>query len=508
MHERALQSFSSSDRRPIIYRLLEIMPGFFLWTTLIGSIALSFIKPIWAIYFIIAFDLYWLLRVTYFVFFLILAWTEFRKTVAIDWHARLVRDFPAAADVTHIIFLPTAGEPLGVIERTLEALRDCAYDSKRFIVVLAGEERFEEQFNVIAREVHSQFAQYFQDFLVSVHPMGLADEIPGKGSNTYYAGHEVKKYVDKEGIDYDSIIVSTFDVDTIVHPQYFAHLTHVYFTQPDRLRCSYQPVALYNNNMWESHPIIRVASFGTTFWLFSELARPERLFTFSSHSMPWRALVDVGFWDKKIVSEDSRIFLQCFIRYEGQYRVQPLFIPVSMNTVMVPSLWRSFVNLYKQQRRWAWGVENFPYMIWNFFLRKNKIPMRKKLYYLVNMGEGYFTWATAPLLIFILGFLPLYIAGQSVQATAIYQTAPFVLQNLLRLSMAGILVSAVVSIFLLPPWPHMKKLWQRAMTLVILLGQWVLLIVTLVIFGAFPSIESQTRLMIGKRLGFWVTEKK
>ena len=44
--------------------------------------------------------------------------------------------------------------------------------------------------------------------------------------------------------------------------------------------------------------------------------------------MPFQALVDVDFWQNDVVSEDSRIFLQCLIRYDGRYRVTPLYIPI------------------------------------------------------------------------------------------------------------------------------------------------------------------------------------
>jgi len=92
--------------------------------------------------------------------------------------------------------------------------------------------------------------------------------------------------------------------------------------------------------------------------------------------MPFKALVDVGFWQRDVVSEDSRIFLQCFLKYDGDYRVVPLYVPVSMDAVMAPTWIGSLVNLYKQQRRWAWGVEHFPYLVLNF-LANRKISSRQ-----------------------------------------------------------------------------------------------------------------------------------
>ncbi|MBI4276287.1 hypothetical protein HY629_00410, partial [Candidatus Uhrbacteria bacterium] len=318
----------------------------------------------------------------------------------------------------------------------------------------------------------------------------------------YYAGHEAQKRIDTLKIPYEQVIVSAFDVDTVVHPQYFAYLTYRYMTHPNPTRTSFQPVALYNNNMWDSQAIVRVASFGTTFWLMTELARPDRLFTFSSHSMSFQALVDVDFWEKRIVTEDSRIFLQCFLYYDGKYEVTPLYIPVSMHTVTVESWWRSLVNLYKQQRRWAWGVEHFPYMLHHF--RKNRrIPWRTKLKYVWNLGEGMYSWATAPLLIFLLGRVPKYFATPELTRTVLYQTAPSVLWWLMTAAMVGILASALVSLLLLPPRPETQP---RFVWLIMIL-QWLLLPVTLVFFGSIPAIDAQTRLMLGKYLGFWVTEK-
>jgi hypothetical protein len=74
----------------------------------------------------------------------------------------------------------------------------------------------------------------------------------------------------------------------------------------------------------------------------------------------------------------------------------------------------------------------------------------------------------------------------------------------MSLAMIGILVSATLSLLLLPPRPKQKS----AFYIIIMLLQWILLPVTLIIFGSIPALEAQTRLMIGKYLGFWVTEKE
>ena len=331
----------------------------------------------------------------------------------------------------------------------------------------------------------------------------MPNEIQGKGSNLNYMGRQVEKVLQKEfpKIKDEDFIVSAFDVDTIAHSQYFSHLTYLYCTVENPTRSSYQPIALFSNNIWTASAPVRVGAFGTTFWLFGELTRPDRLWTFSSHSMPWVMLKDVGFWQTNIVSEDSRIFMQAFLRYHGDYRVTPMFLPVSMDAVTGSTYREALGALYIQMRRWAWGVEHLPYII-DGFRRDSKIPKRKKLWYIFNHIEGMYTWATAPIIMFVLGWLPLLLAkGQS---GAIFQAAPFTLENLMQFAMIGILVSAIVSLTLLPRRPESVK----KHTWIIMALQWILLPITFIVFGSFPAIDAQTRLMTGKYLGFHVTKKQ
>ncbi|MBI5369724.1 glycosyltransferase family 2 protein [Candidatus Uhrbacteria bacterium] len=483
-------------------RFWEMFPGLLVWGTFSLALIFSFVKPLWVIVFIIVFDVLWLFRVLYFNIFILIAWVRYHRTTKVDWQKKL-SERVCAYRIYHLIFLPTYKEPYDIVQSTLRSLRDNTYDNDRLMIILCGEQADVKNFAQVAQQAQAEFGSIFKKLYTTVHPQGLSDEIPGKGSNLHWAGQEMEKRLreDFPEVRDSQYVVSAFDIDSIAHPQYFSYLTYLYCTTEHPQRTSYQPVALFSNNIWTASAPVRVGAFGTTFWLFGELSRPERLWTFSSHSMPWTMLKDVGFWQRDIVSEDSRIFMQAFLHYHGDYRVTPVFLPVSMDAVSGKTYWESLKGLYVQMRRWAWGVEHLPYLI-DGFRNDPLIPWRKKITYVFNHIEGMFTWATAPILMFVLGWLPLWLAKG--QTNAIVQAAPFTLEELMQSAMVGILISAVVALTLLPRRPDRvgKHTW------IVMLLQWALLPVSFIVFGSFPAIDAQTRLMLGKYLGFKVTKKE
>lgn len=479
-----------------------MLPGSLLWLTFILGLIFSFFAPQIVLYFMILFSLFWLFRVIYFIFYFLVAWKQYQTETKTDW-LKEISTLPGHEKLYHLIFLPTAKESIDVLRTTFLGLKNSEYDKKKMMVVLAGEGRFEEHFKENAAAIEKEFGQDFYRLIVTVHPDNVPGEIKGKGANAHYAGHESQKIIDSLNIPYENIVVSYFDCDTVVHPRYFACLAAKYLKHPNPTHASFQPMVLYSNNIWDAPGVARVAAFSTTFWLMSELVRPDRLFTFSSHSMSFKALVDVNFWQNDIVTDDSRIFLQCFIHYNGDYEVVPIFVPVSMDAVMSDSYYKSLQNLYKQQRRWAWGVEHFPYLVWNFFVEKSEIPLRTRLRYVFNLTEGMYSWAAAPIFLSLLGRMPFWVSRHDFRQTILALNTPHVLQWIMTLAMAGILVSIVFSLKMLPPPPPNRKGTNR----VWLMWQWILLPVTLLVFGSFPAVEAQTRLMLGKYLGFWVTDK-
>ena len=515
-------------------RLFEILPGALAWLTLLLMVFFSWKLPVFISVFIILFDVYWLLKAIYLSLHLRSTFSRMKRNLAINWLAKLgeietnereqekakgrenIRNISRTdshnfastiswRDIYHLVIFPMYKEPYEVVRESFETIAGANYPKDKFIVVLATEERAGEEAAIVARRIEKEFGNKFFKLLITVHPDGVPGELPGKGSNESWAAERVKgSILDQLDIPYENILVSVFDVDTQIYPEYFGRLTYVFLNAADRLRAVYQPIPLFINNIFETPALARVVAFSSTFWQMMQQSRPERLTTFSSQSVPFSVLVDIGFWNKDVVSEDSRIFWQCYLRYHGDFRVEPLLYPVSMDANVTPSFWETMKNLYKQQRRWGWGAENIPYML-DGFLRDKLISFRKKVYWTFNVLEGFHSWATNSLMIFALGWLPIFLGGKNFNNTLLSYSLPHVTRLIVTLSMIGIASSAVFGVLLLPPKPSWFKGWHYALYVL----QWAFIPVTLIIFGALPGLEAQTRLMLGGRwrLGFWVTPK-
>lgn len=480
------------------------------WGTLVAIVFFSWFTPAGAAIFIILFDTYWFLKTVYFSLHLRASFREMRGRMKKNWLMELdmLSSRPdcvpcAWQDVYHLVILPMYNEPYEIVAASFQSLVQTNYPKEKLIVVLGTEERVPEA-QAIARRIVQDFGSLFFQMLVTIHPSGLPDEIPGKGSNEAWAGKEAKKCIDSMGVAYERVLVSALDADTSVFPEYFGVLTYTFLTCRSPQRSSFQPIPLFINNIFSAPALARVISFSSSFWHLIQQSRPERLTTFSSHAMPFQALVEIGFWDRDIVSEDSHIFWQCYLYYHGDWRVEPIFYPVAMDANVAPSFWGTMRNIYKQQRRWGWGCENIPYLL-SGFLKDPLIPLGRKLYWAFHYIEGFHSWATNAIIIFTLGWLPIVLGGPIFRVSLLSFNLPRITRVIMTLAMAGIVSSAILSIILLPPTPS----WFKRRHYVLYAVQWLFTPFTLIFFGAFPALESQTRLMLGGRwrLGFWVTPK-
>ena len=494
-----------------VFRFLEILPGILSWGTIFLMVFLSYRHPAWTAFFIIAFDIYWLLKTAFLSFHQQFSYKKMKANLKTDWMEKLGKlpvtnyQLPITdwRDIYNLLILPVYKEKTEVVRSTFLALIKSRYPLDRLVVVLATEERAGESAQKIAGEIEREFGDKFFRFLITVHPQDIEGELAGKGANETWAGRKAQGFIDGLKIPHENVIVSSFDIDTQIYPDYFACLTYHYLTCKNLLHSSFQPIPIYNNNIWDAPAISRVIAVGATFWHMIQQERPERMSTFSSHSMSFKAIVEMDFWPTKNVSEDSRIFWQALLFYDGNYQNIPLYYPVSMDANLADSFWKTILNVFKQQTRWSWGVENVPYF--TFGCIKNKaMALRKKIYHGFHHWEAFWSWATNSLLIFMLGWLPLFLGGNDFNATVLSYNLPRMTRWLMTLAMVGLIGSAFYTLKLLPPRPEKYKSRKYFWMII----QWILVPIVMIVFGAIPALISQTRLMLGKYMGFWVTVKK
>jgi hypothetical protein len=495
-----------------LFRVFEIFPGFTSLTILSLAVFFSWWKPLWISIFIIFFVIFWLFRTIYFSFYLWIAYKRMEDYQKIDWIEKL--DSLKGSDyslintedwkeIYHLVVIPMYEESREILKDTIGSIYRSDYPKDRMIVVLGCEEKTRISAQTVADEMEKEFKDKFFRFAVFWHPKDISGEIAGKGSNETYAVRKTKEeIIDNLDVPYEKIIFSSFDADTCVYPKYFSCLSYKYLTCQKPTRTSFQPVPLYINNIWQAPVFSRIFSFSSSFWHTMNQERPDKLVTFSSHSMSFKALADVGFKQTNIVPDDSHIFWQCFFKYDGDYKVEPLYYPISMDANVAHNFSKTMINIYKQQRRWAYGAADIPYFMFGF-LKNKKIPMKKKLTLGFELLEGHLSWATASILIFALGWLPLFLGGDKFSHTLLSYNLPWIISRIMTVSMLGLLISIYFSFLLLPPRPLR---YTKFKYLTFFLG-WFLFPISTIFFTSLPALDAQIRLMLGKYMGFWVTEK-
>ncbi len=498
-------------KEKILYRFFEVIPAILSLGTLFGVLVFSWLLPSWVATFIICFCFYYLFRIFYFSLHQVIGYFRVKNHMKRDWLKELKKikrpeGYSNWKDIYHIIIFPTYKEGKEIIEESIETLIKSNYPKEKMIVVLAVEERAGQIFEKQAKNIAEKYSSKFFKFLISVHPSGIKGEISGKGSNTAFAGRQAKeKIIDELKIPYENILISTFDIDTKVFPQYFSCLTWYYLTEKDPEKASYQPIPVYNNNIWSASVFSRVVSTSNTFWQMIQQERSEKLTTYSSHSTPGKVFFQVGY-PANVVSDDSRIFWRAYLYYDGNYRVVPIYYLVSMDAVMAKNFWRTVLNQYKQQKRWAWGCAEIPYIMFGF-LNNKKISLWARISHVYTILDGFWSWATAALLLFLLGWLPILLGGQKFNFTVLSFNLPILTGQIMTVAMVGMFVSAILSTMLLPPVPQNMKWYLRWFKKSTVFMQWIFLPITLILFGSLPALDAQIRLMLGKYMGFWVTEK-
>lgn len=526
-------------------RLLEIMPGLAAWLFLLSPIYLGLLEPVWLAYIIIAFDLAWLVKSGGLSIRLLRGYGRLHASLKVDWQERLkgLSDIPssltqasqrlkvkglskaaraelnryrrllyrlqqnpdqllAPQQLTHAVIVALYNESLEIIEPTIKALTQVQYNTKKIWLIIAYEERGGQEAAKTATYLAKEYGHHFAYAEAVVHPGNIPHEVKGKAGNITLAGRRLASLVKKEGLDPEQVVVTTLDCDNRPHANYFSYLSFVYCTTPDRVHCSYQPIPMYYNNIWDVPAPMRVIATGNGFWQLTESMRPYRFHNFSAHAQSLQTLIDTDFWNVRSIVEDGHQFWRTYFTYNGNHRVQPLYTTVYQDAVLAVGYWQTCKAQFKQLQRWAWGINDFSYIVVNN-RRYKKIPFGERALQLFRFSEGHFMWATAPLVLALAAWAPLILNINFNDQTLAHQL-PVIASRIQTLTSVGVIITIIISLISLPPRPaHYKKRHSIFMVL-----QWALLPFTTIIFGSFAALNAQTRLMFGRYLDeFAVTVK-
>ncbi len=540
-------------------RSMEILPGTITWLTLLLPILLSLTLPVAVAYFIIAYDLYWTIKSFRMSGNLIRGYRRLHLAQSIDWNGRLeqlqhldnslqvasdelaamrgaqpgaasmwsftdsktklqyrqlrrekarVADLVGRADeimdpteIYHAVVLATLNESMDILHPSVKSLTEVDFPLKQIMLVVAYEERGGPETEANAHRLVAEFGDKFAMAIAVKHPDGMVGEVRGKGGNISFAGRVLTAEILKRGIDPERVVVTTFDSDHRAAKNYFSYLSYLYATDTKRVQRSYQPVPMFYNNIWDVPAPMRVIATGNSFWLLMETMRPHRLRNFAAHAQSLKALIATDYWSVTSIVEDGHQYWRTYFVFNGDHEVVPVFTPVYQDAVLAGTYFKTFQVQFLQLRRWAWGVSDFPFVVRNSIANK-RISWANKGVQIARLFDSHFSWATAPLILTFVGWLPLYL-NRSFAYQSLAHNLPIITSRILTLASVSIVITILLSLISLPPKPER----YHKTRFIGMLAQWALLPVVSICFGALAALNSQTRLMFGKYLEFYVTEK-
>jgi cellulose synthase/poly-beta-1,6-N-acetylglucosamine synthase-like glycosyltransferase len=413
--------------------------------------------------------------------------------------------FPKPSEVLNVAIIATYNESFEVLDATLNSLTGTTYDKRRLLVVIAYEERGGAAIETTVSQLAEKYAGQFYDFILVKHPDGLPNEVVGKGGNLTYAGRVVSAYCQENHWPSENVIVTTLDSDNRPEPSYFSQLTYEFIVRDNRHHCSFQPITLFTNNIWDAPAATRVLALGNSFWSIVNSIRSHMIRNFASHAQPLSALEAMDFWSVRTIVEDGHQYWRSFFYFDGNYTVVPLHVSVGQDAVLSFSFLRTLVAQFVQLRRWAYGASDIAFIATRLFVRKKhrRTPFFLTLSKFWRAVDGYVNWASASLLVTLGGFVPLWI-NQQARTSFEAQTLPSVLSVIQTIALLGLFVTVILSLKMLPKMPSRYHSFRY----VYMVFQWALVPVTAILYMTTSAFYAQTRLLLGRYMEkFDVTDK-
>jgi uncharacterized membrane protein YfbV (UPF0208 family) len=174
-----------------------------------------------------------------------------------------------------------------------------------------------------------------------------------------------------------------------------------------------------------------------------------------------------------------------------------------MDVAYSNNFFKTIAIQYRQKRRWAWGVENFPFLI-SGFLNRKEIPWVKKIRRSFHLLESHVTWAVWAMIIMLITPLPIFLGGAFFSQMPIGYNLPRITGLLFNFTLGASLIWILLSRTILPARPKDIKWFKN----IVMILEWVIVPFIVLILGSTPALDAQTRLMLARYVEFSPTEKR
>lgn len=479
-------------------RFFEILIPATSWFLITMPLWLSFWHPALVAYIIITFDVYWFYKSFSLAVSAVRSFVTLQAHTKVDWNKR-ASQLPGYDTLHHVIIIPEYKEPIHILRRTIENLAKQDFPSERIIIVLATEEK-DPQAEETADTLTREFRGHFGKFITTRHAL-TTGEVAGKSSNMAWAAKRVVEKLEEWNIDIKQTTVTSCDADALLHPKYFSALAYKFLSDPQRESHFYQAAILFYSNIWRIPLPNRFLNILNSIWNLALLSQNNRLINFSTYSLSLDTAKQAGYWSVDVIPEDYHMFFNVYFTFGSSVRTESIFLPVLVDAAESRGFFKTMINQYEQSKRWAWGVSDIPFVIRQTFLHPH-IPLGDRLRRLFMLTEHHIFWPANWFLLTIGSTVPPLI-NPAFGRTVLGHNLSQISSGILTLSTIFLIVVFVIDWKIKPPKPKDLAAWK----LPFLYLQWLTLPIISFFLSALPGLDAHTRLMLGKRLEYRVTEK-
>ncbi len=481
-------------------RFAEIFVTLLTWVTLTTPLWLSPFHPAVVAYAIIAFDIYFFFQSVKTTVFAIRSYMLLTKHSHYNYLSKL-RSLPnePGKSIKHFIIIPCFKETVEKLSETIDCILYGDYPYLSNVTIVLGFEKREDEAPQKAQQLQEKYGDRIA-IKVTFHELTPA-EVPGKASNQTWAAKEISRLCAERGYDANEVICTISDADSKFPSNYLSYLTYEFVRDEQRYYHFYwAPVLLYNN-FWELSFFVRMQASLSSIVRLAHLQDKEKLIQISTYSVNLKLIQDIGYWDVDIIPEDWHIHLQAFFAYGDKIRTIPLYTIVNGDAVNSGTMYRSLLSRYEQEKRWAWGVSDIAYA-WKRSFETPHIPLLKKIQKIFFIFKIHLLWPTSFFILTVFATVtPLInpIFKRSVMGFILPQVSGLILTT----ASSMLIVYTILDIKI----RHRLNIQTKPLNFIFLALQWYILPLVSFFLSALPALDAHTRMLLGKKLVYKVTEK-